>query len=288
MEKSELMQGQNFRINTKAVLVFISVFIVVTILFAIVPLPGGDDWGFFRGAVHQMLSGKSVYIERYNNSLYHYPPWVAAILIPLGLMPFNWGWALISTLGLLFAVLVSRHFNMNLRKQVLVLLSPPMLYILLHGQIDTIALAFLLLPRSWWLFGCITKPQVTLGLIFGIPQKDWIKSIVIASCVFLLSFLVFGLWPIDLLRQPKEFAEMGLNIWGGLWPYQVPLGIVLVFRAWKQKDDRYLIACSPFFMPYAATSSLIGPWIALCSILEDWQAAIVLISWWAASFSRLL
>ena len=274
--------------HKKEVIVFTLGFVVITTMFALAPLPGGDDWGFFQGAIQQLLQGNSLYTERYPSTLYHYPPWVAGLLIPAGLLPFRWGWAVVCTLSFAVAVLIARRFNLNLIKQSLILLSPPMLYIFLHGQIDLLALAILFLPRSWWLIGSITKPQVTLAFIFGIPRKDWLKAGVIAAGVTLVSILIFGLWPLELLNQPKEFADLGLNIWRGLWPFQLPLGLVLVFRSWQKKDDRYLIASSPFFLPYAATSSLIGPWIALCGMLEDWQAAIILVSWWAATFSRLL
>lgn len=264
------------------------VFLLITAMFALFSLPGGDDWGFFRGVVQRMLTGESIYTQRFNGSHYHYPPWVATLLIPLGILPFAWGRALLCTLSLLFAILIARRFQMSIIKQALVLLSPPMLYLLLHGQIDALALGVVLLPPAWWAVGSITKPQVTLGLIFGVPRSQWLKAVIIGAVVFALSLILFGLWPLDLLRQPKEFAGMGLNIWGGLWPYQLPLGLALVFRSWQKKDDRYLIASSPFFMPYAATSSLLGPWIALSSMLEDWQAAVVLVVWWIASFSRLV
>jgi hypothetical protein len=288
LEDARITPLQTILLHKKEAAVFLLGFLFITALFAFLTLPGGDDWGFFREVVHQILIGKSVYIERYNGSFYVYPPWVAGLLIPLGALPFRWGWGLICSLNFTLAILISRHFKMNLLKQILVLLSPPMLYILLHGQIDVLCLGLLLLPREWWLIGSITKPQVTLGLIFGIPRKDWLKALGIAIGVMTVSLLIFGLWPLEVLRHPKEFAAFSFNIWGGLWPYQILLGIVMVFRAWKQKDDRYLIASSPFFMPYAAYSSLIGPWIALCSTLEDWQAGFILIVWWAVSMSHLL
>lgn len=271
------------------VLVGIAV-LVLTVLFGLFPMPGGDDWDFYRSAVQRMLSGQSLYTGKIglNNVEYHYPPWVAVVLLPLGVLPHNWGRALLSALTFMVLVLVGRRYQLRVVKQALVLLSPPMFYILLHGQIDALVLGILLLPESWRLILSITKPQVSIAFLFGTPRKDWLRAVIIAAAVTVISFIVFGLWPLELLRQPSNFIGLGLNIWGGLWPFQVPLGLVLLLRAIERRDDRYLLAASPFFMPYAATSSLIGPWLALCGFLKDWQALLVLLAWWAASFSRLI
>jgi hypothetical protein len=48
----------------------------------------------------------------------------------------------------------------------------------------------------------------------------------------------------------------------------------------ERRDERYLIAASPFFLPYAATSSLLGPWVVVCTGLRGWQSAIVLLVRW--------
>jgi hypothetical protein len=264
--------------------------LLLTVLFGLFPMPGGDDWDFYRSAVQRMLSGQSLYTAKIglNNVEYHYPPWVAAALLPLGVLPHHWGRALLNALTFGVLVLVARRYKLSAAKQAMLLLSPPMFYILLHGQIDALVLGILLLPEPWRLILSITKPQVSIAFVFGISRKYWLRAVIIAAGVTLASLLVFGLWPLELLRQPSDFIGMGLNIWGGLWPFQVPLGLVLLLRAIERRDDRYLMAASPFFMPYAATSSLIGPWAALCGFLKDWQALLVLLAWWAASFSRLL
>ena len=282
-----LSKWKDIRVKKEALILALA-FLLITAMFALFPLPGGDDWGFFRSFIHRLIQGESMYAERYNGLPFYYPPWVGALLVPFGALPSAWGRAFVTSLTLLLTILMCRRFKLSPIQQAMVLLSPPMLYIFLHGQIDVLALAVFLLPRHFWLIGSITKPQVTIGLIFGLQREFFWKSVGIAAAITLASFIVFGLWPLEMLQQPREFTVMGFNVWGGLWPFQLPLGFALVFRAMQKNDDRYLIASSPFFLPYAATSSLIGPWIALSSMLEDWQAVVVLVVWWAASFSRLL
>ncbi len=278
---------------TKAQIALLMIFstLALTLLFAAFPLPGGDDWEVFRIAVQRMVHRESIYGVRLGalQTSYYYPPWVLGLLIIPGLLPFTWGFALIRALSFILALVIAWRFWINPIKQALILLSPPMLYILLHGQIDVLVLAgMILLPPSWWLIGSITKPQVTLAFLFAIPGKDWPRAVLIAVMVGVISFIIFGPWPLALLNQPKDVLYFGHNIWGGLWPYTLPVGLALVFFAAKKEDLRFIMAASPFFMPYAAMSSMIGPWIALSSLLEDWQAAVVLAVWWAASFYHLL
>lgn len=275
--------------NRQLVILAGGAILVITLLFVLFPMPGGDDWDFHRSAVQRMLSGESLYDAPLGmiNAKNHYPPWVALTLLPLGVLPYNLGRGLLSGLTFVVLVMVARHFKLSAMKQALVMLSPPMLYVLLHGQIDVLVMGIILLPKPWQLVLSITKPQVSIAFLFGIPRKDWLRAVLVAAGVTVISFLLFGLWPLEMMNQSVDIIGNGLNIWGGLWPFQVPLGLVLLLRAIERRDDRYLLAASPFFIPYAATSSLIGPWLALCGFLKDWQALIVLLAWWAASFSRL-
>ncbi len=41
----------------KETLVFSLTFLLITAMFAMVPLPGGDDWGFFRSFTHRVDPG---------------------------------------------------------------------------------------------------------------------------------------------------------------------------------------------------------------------------------------
>ena len=94
------------------------------------------------------------------------------------------------------------------------------------------------------------------------------------------------LHPVEVFQQPGPIGEH--NVWLGLWPFQVPIGIGLIFWGINRRDERFLVAASPFFWPYASTSSLLGPWIVMGTLLKDWQAALVLAGWWGAVVYRSL
>jgi hypothetical protein len=271
-----------------AVLVLV-IFATLTILFALTPW-SGDDWKFFHDSSRLLLSGESLYRAPIAGSYYHYPPWVALALVPLAILTEQIGWAMICALTLVAALLVLRHWSPDnapgLIKPVLVLSSPAMFYILMHGQIDALIIAGVLLPVEWWWFVAVTKPQVAVGLALGVPPRQWVRAGVIVLAAFGVSVLVAGWWPSELLHHPMPSRNAALNFWLGLWPFQVPAGVALAVKGFQRKDDRLLIASSPFLSPYAATSSLIGPWIAVVTFLTSWQAAIVWASWWGAVLYR--
>ncbi len=77
------------------------VWLVLTIGFGVIPSAGGDDWVTFQGAAHHLLSGEPVYGQLIGVSYYSNPPWLAAVLIPLAILPTRWGWAALNGLNLI-------------------------------------------------------------------------------------------------------------------------------------------------------------------------------------------
>ncbi len=260
--------------------------ILITVGFVLSPIITGDDWETFHGAAWRVLRGQPLYDTPITFAYFSNPPWVTVALIPFSLLPLRWGWALVSSLSFLAILGLSYHLRLGLLKTVLALSSPAMIYIALHGQIDALLLAGIFLPLEWRALLALAKPQVTFGLLFGIPPRRWLRALLLTAGMVLLSLAVFGMWPREWLAQPREFANEAHNLWLGLWPFQVPAGVTLILLGISRTDDKLLIAGSPFLSPYAATSSLIGPWLAVSAFLKDWQVFLVWLSWWGAVIYR--
>jgi len=261
--------------------------VLLTIAFALIPMAGGDDWETFRGAAQRILTGVPLYGQRVAASYYSNPPWVAVTLTPLAILPAKWGWAALNSLNLIALIFLTRRWTNGLIKPLLVLSSPATIYILLHGQIEPLVLAFLLLPKTWWPLAALTKPQIGLGMAFGVPRRKILSAAAVAGAVLILSLLLFGNWPMALLNQPSPFVEGAHNLWLGLWPFQVPVGLLLILLGIRRADERMLVSAGPFASPYATTSSLIGPWMAVVSFLKDWEAGLVWLAWWGATAYRM-
>jgi hypothetical protein len=285
------LQAQVAKMDRKTLL---SLFIILlslaalTVVFVSLPMAGGDDWETFRGASQRVLRGEPLYGEKVTHGYYSNPPWVAVLLIPLSLLPHKWGWAILSVASFLLLSVLARRYSFDRWKMIFLLSSPATVYLVLHGEIDVIVLSGLLLPRETWILVALTKPQVAGGLLLGIRRELLIKAAVLLVSVLLLSFLAFGFWPQTWLRQPTPFIDAPHNLWLGLWPFQVPAGLAMLLYGFRRKDERFLVAASPFLSPYAASSSLIGPWLALLSILKTRESLLVWMAWWGALFYRLL
>ncbi len=268
--------------------VAILLFVVALGIYLFTFTPRGDDWETFHGTAWRIIEGTPIYGEKVTHAFYSNPPWVAGLLVPAALFPFEIAQAFVAVASLAVVALLSRKYELGILKLVLVLLSPPMVYTLLHGQIDALILGGVLLPQEWWFLVAISKPQVAIGLVFGVNRQRWLRAGLVTAGIVGISFILWGLWPLDVLNQPTPFVGATHNIWLGLWPFQVPVGVALVLVGIQKRDERSLIAASPFFAPYAATSSLLGPWLVAASGLESWQALIVLMSWWGVVVFRAL
>lgn len=259
-------------------------FLALSAVFAYLPSSPYlySDWPYFWGSARLALQGKSPYLML--ESLYFYnPPWVAVVLAPLGLFPVQFSAGMATALSLLVLLLLCRRYELNLFKTALLGLSPPVVVILWLGQIDLLVLGGVLLPVSWWPVAALSKPQAALGLGFHALQKPYIKqAALVAAAVIGLSFLLFGLWPLEILGVPSP-TGFDWNFWKGIWPWSIIPGIVLVMLGVGRKNERYLLAASPFLMPYTTIPGFAGPLLALFTELEDWQAAALFLAIWGVT-----
>jgi hypothetical protein len=260
---------------------------ILTVLFFISPLQSGDDWRIFREAALRIPQGINLYQTPTTYSNFSYAPWLAVAILPFSLLPLRWGWAVLSSVGLVIIMLLAKHYHMSGMKLVMMVLSPPIFYTILHGQVDLLVLSGLLLPPEWWIIVGLTKPQTVIGLSLGAFQGRILKVIMVTGVILLGSFLFFGLWPIELLTQPKPYFLEGHNIWRGLWPLQLPVGVAIIIRGIEKKDERYFLASSPFFLPYSTVGNLVGIWLVVCTAFKEWQIALVLIVWWFTVLYRM-
>ncbi len=267
-------------------MIALGLFCLAVVAVAVSPVAYGVDWIVFHDAGQRVWTGARLYGEPTSYQYYYNPPWLAVALTPLGLLPFRWGWAIVSVASLTIVVALARRWQLGLARLCFALLSPPVLYIVMYGQIDALVLGGILLPTWCWLLVATAKPQVAIGLVFGVRRGQWMRAIVLTSAFLLASFVLFGNWPVQLLQQPAPFVGSTHNLWQGLWPVQIPAGVALVLFGIRRQDERFLVAASPLLSPYAAVSSLLGLWLAGMAFMRDWEAGVVWLSWWAVIFYR--
>jgi hypothetical protein len=107
---------------------------------------------------------------------------------------------------------VAHRYGGGMTGTILVILSPSAIYALLHGQIDALILAAILLPQEWWPLAGLTKPQVAFGLIFGILRAKWVRALLLTGLLLVVTLIWFGNWPLQLIRQPTPNRFDGYNL----------------------------------------------------------------------------
>jgi hypothetical protein len=229
-------------------------------------LPMSIDWrSFFRPAALKFLQGQSPYEQ----AGFLNPPWVLCLLAPFALMPEPLGRAFLFVIAI--AVILYAGYRMGGRLWALIalLLSPPVIALLFYGNIDWIVVLGLVLSPQIGMLLVAVKPQVG---IFVLPvwilqawqQGGWRQVIKISSplvIVTLISFALYGFWPSHMLDTQGYENVKYMNF--SLWPYSIPVGLILLFFGLRRKQMEFALAATPCLSPYVLMHSWIGAFLAI-------------------------
>lgn len=200
-------------------------------------------------------------------------PWATLILMPLRFFTPRDATALMNGLSVVLIALLIKKFDGNILFTIPVMLSPIGYRLFTTGQTDAIVLASIFLPAGFDLL-LFWKPQV-------IAHAFWVKGLaqpriyLISGCVLLIfSWFVWGDW----LNPILKFGQTRLigGWWNfSLWPYSIPIGVLMVYLSIKKKDLGYGIIASPLLFPYVNGPSYIG---LLAVVAAKWPKIFVLCS----------
>ena len=179
--------------------------------------------------------------------------------------------------GLLAFVLIARRLGARWLAVIFLLLSAPVLHGALNGNIDWLASLGFILPPQIGLFFVSTKPQ--LGIAVGIfwlveawRRNRWIEVLRVFGPflgVLLISFLLFGLWPLRAREMP--------NLWwnASLWPMSIPVGLALLVVSIKKRRIEFAMGASPCLAPYVLLHSWVVALLAVVAHTAEFIAAVI-------------
>jgi hypothetical protein len=255
-------------------LIFILAIIIVLSFF-----PAGWDWiRWYRPGCLALLAGESPYqLEGFFN-----PPWVLLPLIPLAFLPERVGVAVMTMAYLGSFIFVARKLGGKPLTIFLMMTTPNFLfYGLSFANIDWMVMLGLIMPPQIGLFFVMAKPQIGLGIaIFWLFESyqqgkfiKVIKDFAPVTIAFIISFLLYGLWPL----RPLELATNT-----SLWPMSIPIGLVLLSFALRKGQKGLAILSSPFLSPFVGVQS----WpVALLGLLPHQIESIMAVAgMWAIYF----
>ncbi len=266
-------ETRNSKYKTGQIVLLALAIVVITGIMTIT-LPPAVDWRtVFRPAARELISGRSPYnVEGFFNA-----PWALLPLVPLVLLPENIGRAVLVVISLIAFEYTACRMGAKLPAVLLLLLSPPVMHGLLNGNIDWLATLGFILPPQIGLFFIVIKPQV--GVAVGVywlaeawREEGWrgvVRVFGPVTTAMLLSFLLFGPWP---LRFERE-----LSLWwnASLWPTSIPVGLALLVAAIHRRKVEYAIGASPCLSPYILLHSWVGALLAVVASVPETAAAVV-------------
>lgn len=236
------------------------------------------DWRFsFRPAVY-------AYPDPYQCEFFN-PPWALWLLAPFALLPPPFDHGVLMFVSAISIAFVAKKLGAKPWTMLLIFLSPPVLDSLLCGQLEWLVLLGVMLPLPVGLPLMLIKPQVGIVVAawriwmayrryvrnssggVGLKLTDFGLTI----GVLIVSFVRHGFWPIHMLDVASQtFA----------WPYLLPLGGALVYKAWSDKSRKAALMAAPCLSPHAWPYSFSGMVVALAG--DTKLLAVVVVGMWAA------
>ena len=265
-----------FNFDSKVLLrVLIVVVAALTVSFIAAPyLPPAIDWTTaFRPATLDLLAGR----DPFENPWMIHAPWGLLPLIPLALLPEAVGRVMLVICGLASYAYVAHKLGAKPIATIFLLLSPPVMHVLLNGNLDWLAALGFVLPPQFGLFFISVKPQMGIAvapfwLIQAWRQGGWkqvIKTFAPFTIVLALSFAIYGLWPLGSSRT----ADYWWN--ASLWPMSIPVGLALFVTSIRKQKIEYAMAASPCLSPYVLLHSWVGALLAIVASVPETIAAVV-------------
>lgn len=248
-------------------------------------LPEGVDWHLaFRPAALAVLEGRSPYtVEGYFNA-----PWAILFLLPFAPLPEPVGRAALFLVGLIAYAVIAHRLGAKRLALSAFLLSPPVMHGLLNANIDWLAMLGFILPPQVGLFFLAIKPQVGLGVAIFFLADSWLRGGIREvirvfwpiTLALLLSFVLFGLWPLRFER------EIGLWWNASLWPVSIPVGLALLVTAIRTRKIEFSMGAGLCLSPYVLLHSYAAALVSLSR--AQWEMLAAVVGLWAAVILRAI
>jgi len=262
------------------IILIVLAFIVGIIIFYKFPAPAGDfNWTFYP------VSQKP--FQPYEIKSFNYPPWTSLFLFPLHFFPENLSQAINASLNLIIFSLVIIKRKGNTLSLFLTLTSFPFLSIIAQGYIEWIPALGFVIQDGWGLPMLLTKPQSgsLAALSWFLSTKNKKRFLLPVILTIILSFIVWGNWPIAMIASIKYFTSKGysfINPTFPIFPWAIPIGIGLLIYILKfrPKNGEILATLATFcLVPYFTPQSLLILF-ALLSVSYPRLAILVWASQW--------
>jgi hypothetical protein len=224
------------------------VLLFLLVAFLATGLPTADFYVNFYSAARAVLGGRSPY----DAPAFSSAPWGIIPFIPFAVLPAMMAHGAYFAFCMFVLAYMARHLKASPLAISALFLSPTAIATLLVGNLDSIVVTGMLLVPAAGLLLLLIKPQIGAGvalyyLIDLIRAKRFlgaVKAFFPVVVAFALAFVLFPIWYNRMLSLPG-------NPWNrSLFPYSIPLGLLLLWLALRNRNPYFALASTPFFAPY--------------------------------------
>lgn len=227
-------------------------------------LPGRADWDLvYYPALHAP--------DPYQINQFFNPPWLLPILSPLALLPSHVAGSLWLTLSVLGIVYAAARLGADRWSYLCIIFSAPFVWFVALGNIDVLILIALFVP---WPAASILllaiKPQVLgVAILFKLREVSPIGVVAIAANLA-WSLALFGFWPAALFARYTAAMGQSHPFSLGIFPYGIPIGLALLWYAWRRGNVFLGGMSTYFFVPYFSVGSAIVYVTIIFARLRGW------------------
>lgn len=226
-------------------------------------------------------------LRPYSIQYFQNPPWVAILLSPISLFPYEFARVLTILINFAITGLLVIKYDGERAALLITLTSYPFLFLLATGSVEWIPMLGILLSSPILV---LAKPQSALFILLIWLKRTRTKVVFVLSIgtFLVVSLFLWKAWPILMLhniqvasRDIQDFTNQ-INV----WPWGIPLSIIVLYYAWKRDDELLAIIATWLMVPHLIYHSLTtgmailaarSPYIALAVSILIY--AVVLIRW---------
>jgi len=274
-----LMKKSPYSSVIMVVLVLLAGFIFYWAVYSIWPLLGIDWHETFYPSLQKVVSGENPYdVPTFRNA-----PWTILALLPFALFSEDVGGILFFMASLAGYAWVAYRLKARPLAFVAFLFAPPVVYGLRMLNVDVLVLIGFVLPAPIGLFFILIKPQMGIVMALYWLAESWheggaakvIKTFAPVAVSLALSFVLFGNW---VAGRQSDLLDSFWN--ASLWPWALPIGLVLAALSVRDRRKDYGMAASPFLSPYLAYHSWASVLVGL--LQHEFILVITVVGMWIA------
>lgn len=216
-------------------------------------LPLGTDWNYVFGRFDFLWP----YTPK-TELLFRNVPWTV-LFLPHRWLPMAQGNAINMLLNIVVPFLVIVKLKGGWRAMALLYTFPFYLLLLWVNNIDWIPALIYLLPEWATVPVAAIKPQAVAGALLIYAKRAWEKDRALGVAVMAVPMIVVlavsvVVWPNWWTGITPPVYDEAIN--ASTFPIMVPLGVWLVWKAWKDNDEFMAATATVFFLPFIGSYSI--------------------------------